>query len=441
MKNGFFFPQSLFARLFIWVVILVLLSSSVWFFLAYHYGAKPRAKETATLVASTVNLVRASLYAASPEKRTFLLGELSRREGIFLHPFDEKDEVQELPQSAFTDLVKTEIQSLLGQSTRFALSVDGFEGFWVSFKFSPEDCDEYWLEFPRDRAHLTPALHWLIWGACATFFALIATWFMARQISWPLKNLAQNVRALGKGEALLNLNQHQGSAEIQALTKDFERMANDLSAHEKERALMLAGISHDLRTPLTRLRLEAEMSMQDEESRKNVIGDIEQMEGIIVQFMDYARSDLSEECVLISPEELFKSLLLREKEHRENFSFAIENAPTMPLRAKSLARAVHNLIDNAYKYGKPPVELKIYTQDQNLLIDLTDHGEGVPESEFSRIKRPFARGNWARSNASGTGLGLAIVERIARQHGGDLLFQHLENAFLVRLILSIENNI
>lgn len=436
-----FFPQSLFARLFICVVALVLLSNSVWFFLAYHYAAKPRAQETAALAASMVNLVRASLYAAAPEKRTFLLAELSRREGIFLHPCNEQnDDAQDLPNNLFTDLVKAETRALLGNNTRFASSVDGFEGFWVSFKFSPDDEDEYWLEFPRERAPLTITMHWLIWGASATLITLLATWFMARQISWPLKNLAQNARALGKGEQFLQINTHQGSKEIQALARDFERMKEDLSAHEKERALVLAGISHDLRTPLTRLRLEAELSVDNPQSRDNIVLDIEQMEAIIAQFMDYAKSDVAEELVFTQAFELFHALGTRQQELHVDFSFAIdENLPLMPLRAKSLCRAVINLIDNAYKYGKPPVILNITQHNQTMHIDVIDHGQGVPKTEFSRIKRAFVRGDSARTNTTGTGLGLAIVERIVRQHSGEIQFEHLKNAFLVRLMLPIRS--
>ena len=227
-------------------------------------------------------------------------------------------------------------------------------------------------------------------------------------------------------------------------------MAEDLSAHDKERAIVLAGISHDLRTPLTRLRLEAEMSMVDEESRNNVVHDIEQMEAIIAQFMDYAKSDGGEAPLLVAPAEIFQNVAERVKErHPTDFSFDIAKIPTMLLRRASITRAVANLIDNAFKYGKPPVALKVFADQESLIIEVLDHGEGVKEEEFSRIKRPFARGESARTDTTGTGLGLAIVERIARLHAGTITFQNLKsananepetttNTFLVRLTMPLE---
>ncbi len=425
-------PTSLFARLFIWIAVLILLSNATWLAVAYLNGTAARAKETANLAASMVNLVRASLYAAAPERRAYLLQELSRREGIFLHPADpEMDDEQPLTEGRFKELLIAETQKRLGSATRFASSIAGFEGLWVSFKFSPEDADEYWLGFPRARTPLSFVMHWLIWGAIATLLALLASFIFARQIAQPLKNLSQKVRALGRGEQFTPIDSNQGSREIRALSNAFNRMAEDLSAHDKERALVLAGISHDLRTPLTRLRLEAEMSMVDDESRVNVIHDIEQMEAIIAQFMDYAKSDGGEAPILLSPAEVFTLLGERVKErHAADFSFEIANIPTMLLRRASVCRAVANLIDNAFKYGKPPVTLKVFSDNQNLIIEVTDHGAGVSESDFSRIKRPFARGESARTDTTGTGLGLAIVERIARLHAGDLSFENLklENA-------------
>ena len=433
-------PQSLFARLFLWVAALLLVSNATWLAVAYFNGSSARAKETANLAVAMVNLVRAALYAAAPENRGFLLEELSSREGIFLHPANFNDEeVQTLPDDAFTRLVTKQIQKRLGESTRLASSIDGFEGFWVSFRFAPKDEDEYWLGFPITKAPLSFAMHWLIWGVIATFLTLLASFIFARQLANPLKNLAQKVQALGCGEPFTPSNLAVGSREIRELSASFNRMAEDLSAHDKERAIVLAGISHDLRTPLTRLRLEAEMSMVDEESRTNAVHDIEQMEAIIAQFMDYAKSDGGEAPLLLAPTDLFQSLAQRIKErHLADFSFEIATIPTMLLRRASITRAVTNLIDNAFKYGCPPVVLKVFAEQQSLIIEVLDHGKGVKEEEFSRIKRPFARGESARTNTTGTGLGLAIVERITRLHAGNLTFQNLCHGFLVRLQMPLE---
>ena len=201
---------------------------------------------------------------------------------------------------------------------------------------------------------------------------------------------------------------------------------------------MLAGISHDLRTPLTRLRLEAEMSIADDGARQGVIADIEEMEAVISQFMDYARHESGE-----APAATDLGALLREVAERKiaagyALRVVLAELPPLELRPKALVRAVGNLIDNAAKYGGGEVLLQATSTAGEVRIDVVDHGPGIPDAEAERLKRPFTRLESARSNAGGTGLGTAIVDRVARLHDGRLeLLPNPGGGLIARLVLPL----
>jgi two-component system osmolarity sensor histidine kinase EnvZ len=226
-------------------------------------------------------------------------------------------------------------------------------------------------------------------------------------------------------------------------------MASDLQGHEKDRSEVLAGISHDLRTPLTRLRLEAEMSIENEASRLAAIADIEQMEAVISQFMDYARTESGETPDLVDLESLLKDIAQRRNQLGQTCDTQLSSMPDILLRRGAITRAVNNLLDNAWKYGGDAMTLSsaIPQEDflrgaanQEIWIEIKDHGPGIPADQVERLKRPFTRLESARTDASGTGLGLAIVERIARLHGGRLeLLANPEGGLIARLILPLSD--
>lgn len=432
-------PRTLLARTFLLLALLVLLTTAGWLSLFRYMDAEPRARETAQLAASAVNLIRASLFAAAPEKRLALFADFSTREGIRLLPAEPEDRVEAMPNSRFHQLLQRELAIRLGETTRIAASVDGEPGFWVSFRLDEhdDDDDEYWLVLPRERAARSLAAHWLSWGLLAIVLALAVAWLIASRISRPLKAMARSVAAVGRGQTPPPLPE-EGAEEVSRLARAFNTMAGDLERHDRDRSEVLAGISHDLRTPLTRLRLEAELSVTDESARQAVVADIEQMEAVISQFMDYARTESGE-----APSRTDLAALLGNLAEHQNYlgrtlPVEIGPLPEMELRPKAINRAVTNLIDNAWKYAGGGVSLRAALEDGAVHIDVSDHGPGIPETETERLKRPFARLETARTNAGGTGLGLAIVERIARLHGGRLeLLANPGGGLLARIVLPI----
>ncbi|MBS1188990.1 MAG: hypothetical protein H6R10_782 [Rhodocyclaceae bacterium] len=430
-------PRSLLARTFLLTAALVLLTTAAWLSLFRYAEAVPRAHETAQLATSAVNLIRAALLASAPERRLDLFIELTTREGIRLLPAEDNDQVEPLPDSRFMNLMRKEIVSLLGPRTRVALEVNGVPGFWVSFRLEEKDEDEFWLVLPRERAVRKLAWHWLTWGLLALGLALAVAWYIVSRINRPLKALAQAADSVRRGLTPEPLPE-TGAEELQRLAAAFNRMASDLARHERERAEVLAGISHDLRTPLTRLRLEAEMSVSDPASQQGIIADIEQMETVISQFMDYARGDGGEPPQPVDVSHLLEDIANRQTALGHGLAFVIPPLPTLEVRPKALTRAVTNLVDNAYKYGGGDVLLQARQAADEVVIEVQDRGPGIPAEETERLKLPFTRLESARTNATGTGLGLAIVERIARLHGGRLdLLPRDGGGLLARLILPV----
>ena len=431
-------PRSLLARTFLLLATLVLLTTAAWLSLFRYIDAEPRARETAQLAASAVNLIRASLFAAAPEKRLNLFAEFSTREGIRLLPAELEDKIEAMPDSRFHRLLQHELANRLGAHTRVAASVDEVPGFWVSFRLDDDDEEEYWLVLPRERATRSIAKHWLVWGLLAIVLALAVAWLIASRISRPLKAMAKSAETVGRGQTPAPLPV-DGAEELSRLAKAFNLMATDLQRHEQDRSEVLAGISHDLRTPLTRLRLEAEMSIADSGAQQAVIADIEQMEAVISQFMDYARAESGEEAVIDDLTYLLENIIERQAFVGRPCRLELAELPELPLRPKAITRAITNLIDNAWKYGGGEVTVKTAAVDGEIWLEISDHGPGIPASETERLKRPFTRLETARTNASGTGLGLAIVERIARLHNGRLdLLPNPGGGLLARLALPID---
>lgn len=421
-------PRSLLWRTFLLLAALVLLTTAAWFQIFRAYEIEPRARALAQNLVSVVNLTHVALLTAQPEKRRDLLAELSDREGIQVYSAEPGERIIAMPETPVLLLTQSLIREQLGQNTRFAVRRDGLAGLWVSFRIEE---DEYWVRIPRERLERRIALRWVAWGVLALALALIAAYFIVSRVSRPLRSLATAAGEIGRGRIPAPVDE-SGPQELRTVAHAFNQMSRDLSRLEQDRALILAGVSHDLRTPLARLRLGIEMSSQDEGLRAGMHEDIEEMDRIIGQFLDFARLDGGE---ADQPVEL-AALVGEAVERYRKLGHAIA-ASTEPveLRAKALMlrRAVANLIDNALRYAGAgaAVEVVVKREDGQALIEVLDRGPGIPESEMERLKQPFTRLEQARSGGGGSGLGLAIVDRVAQAHGGSFELASREGGGLV----------
>ena len=415
-------PRTLLVRTFGLIALLVLLSQAYWLAIFRFADHEPRSRQLARTAAGMVQLTQAALLAAAPQNRAFLLGELSRNEGIMIVPADNVSVTYPDADDHFFADIKRALLPSLGPDSRFARALNGRQGLWVSFSISdssdPKVHDEYWIGLIRDHHH-EPRFpwQWVGWTTLAALLSLACAWIIVSRINRPLRQMAEACAAIGQGQRPAVIDE-RGPSEIAALASALNIMASNLARLEDERAEVLAGISHDLRTPLARLRLAAEFST-DDNLRDGMASDIEQINTLLGQFLDYARGDTSEAAEPCAIAALITAALAPYPEVRWHGG----DLPPVSLRRYALHRALSNLLDNAHKYAPGDIELECSRRGEFLLIDVLDHGPGIPAEEVERLKRPFTRHDEARGGPFGTGLGLAIVDRVARQHGGkfDLL--------------------
>jgi two-component system osmolarity sensor histidine kinase EnvZ len=415
----------LFWRTLLLVLLLIIASLGAWLQSFRVFERAPRAETIAQQIVSVAQLTRAALVYADPYVRRDLLAELARNEGIRIFPLEPDDAVTPLPDRPILTLAAQSIIDKLGPGTQVVAAVNGVQGMWISLHI---DEDRYWLFIERDPAARNIGTQWIGWAAVALLLSIVGAVLITRVINLPLARLSEAARELGTGRTPAPLPAN-GPAEIRTVNESFNRMVTDLGKLEEDRAVLLAGISHDLRTPLTRLRLELEMANLPADARGAMISDLEQMDAIVRQFLDYARRSPQQPAERIDLSSLVEGAVARSRlEHEPHAAVNLLVARDISITGHrtELDRALDNVLVNAVRYGRDPatgrldVTVSVATDGQDAVISVADHGPGVPAEQIERLLRPFERGDSARSGSGGAGLGLPIVQRIARLHGGTL---------------------
>lgn len=429
----------LYWRTFVLIVALLSVSLAAWFQSFRVQQRKQQIEQTARQITSLIDLTRIALVHSAPQYRNALLDELVRREDIYIYPRQPGDRWTPMARTDFTRQLAASVGARLHESLTFAASVNDQSGLWIGFRI---DQDRYWLLLDPSRISVSLGETWLVGGALATLLALIGAAVIAGFVNRPLRDLSIATAYVREGDFSHQLDETSGTEEIREVNRGFNRMARALQEIDQERTLMLAGISHDIRTPLARLRLEAELSVPDTRARDDIVGDIEQADSIINKFMEYARSaspvlqrvDLPELALRVQ-NELGKWGDLRIRVELGVRAWAL--ADELEMR-----RVLTNLLENARRYGRSPqaeyaeVELRFLRRTGEVAVEVRDHGPGVAAEQLQLLTRPFYRGDTARTSAKGTGLGLAIVERtVARMRGRVELLNAPGGGLLVRVWL------
>jgi two-component system osmolarity sensor histidine kinase EnvZ len=213
-----------------------------------------------------------------------------------------------------------------------------------------------------------------------------------------------------------------GPSEIRAVARAFNQMKDDLKQAQRERSTFLAGVSHDLRTPLARLRLEVEMldGRVDADTRAAIVRDLDDMNAIIDQFIDFARSEAAEPLAAVDLSELARGAAERAARSGAVVQCVLAPVPPLMLRPLAMRRLADNLVTNAARHAGGEIVVRTAVGAGEATLSVLDHGPGIPATMAERLKQPFTRRDEARSGASGAGLGLAIADRIAALHGGRL---------------------
>ncbi|GAB3187911.1 sensor histidine kinase [Hydrogenophaga aquatica] len=430
---------SLFWRTFLFLSALLFGCILAWFQTFRALEEEPRALQSARQLASLVNLTRAALMHADAIARVSLVKTLVDQENVRIAVREPSDTFSPYDRDTLSRHIQEALASRLGGDTIVAREVNGFPGLWIGFNIGEET---YWLLADPERIGSVEGTTWLVWLAIAANLSLVGAVLMARLINRPLKKLSIAAARVREGDfQASHLDEHVPTSEIREVNIGFNRMAERLHKAEAERALMLAGISHDLRTPLARLRLETEMSVSDETARTNMAADIEQVTAIIDKFLDYARADHAKlEDIPLAP--VLEAALQRQPPD-ELIVTMEKTAQDARVRADpvELRRVIVNLLENARRYartGTEPARINIATARQGQWVEVTlrDYGPGVPEEQVKRLTEPFFRGDEARTAATGSGLGLAIVSKTIAHMGGEFeLANHPEGGLIARLHL------
>lgn len=320
--------------------------------------------------------------------------------------------------SLATDVLAKEVSAELGRPVSIYFKFKPTPKLWVQDSLYPN----IWLQEPVTHYSQYSPLSVITFVAGLPLLTLIIIILLVRALNRPLKRLERTASDYILLGSATHLPTQSGSNEIRKVNIAFNRLFETLQQAQKERTIMLAGISHDLRTPLTRMRLTAEM-LPDEFFKEGLIYDIEDMDAILEQFISFMKDGSDEPVRPTDLDSICREIMVQFT--GTTFIYKKATKKWVRIRPLSIKRLLINLVNNAIRYGKEPIYLitDILPADEEqglpkrLLLCVKDEGEGVAEDQLSRIMQPFERGETARTT-QGSGLGLAIVSRIAELHNG-----------------------
>ena len=430
--------SGLFWRTFFLLSVLTTLSMASWIGMINVFQRGPQVEQTAELLVSVVTITKAALTHSAPDLRRELLFELVSNEGIRILTLEPTDKVEPPPANSAMPEIAAIVRAKLGPDTRFSRRVNDMPGFWVSFDI---DGDKYWLMLERERLAGLTRVQWVGWATVVGALSLLGAALISGLVNRPLARLSAAARAMAQGKRPAPLPE-KGSKEIIEANRSFNQMVEDLQQLEKDRAIILAGISHDLRTPLARMQLEVEMANLSQEAREGMQSDIAQMDAIIGQFLDFARPTETTTFVPVNLSEMLEDCA-READRLQDVRTTtdIDAGIHVPGNSTDLRRVINNVIENARRYGKTPgqdvteIDIACHVRTTALgrraVVEINDHGVGVPDDQIQQLLRPFTRLDSARGQANGAGLGLAIVERVISRHNAELTVRNREGGGLL----------
>lgn len=417
----------LFWRTFILLSLLVSASTLAWMQTFRTQEFEPSIKRNAQQIASVVNLTRTALRHTDVITRVALLKSLADEEDVVITTREPGDKFVPFGQTEIELRLTQVLMARLGKNTVLASEVNGEQGLWVGFRI---ERDSYWLQMDPDRLKPIGGKSWLQWMLLTSMLSLVGSALIAGLINRPLKRLSQAFARMRDGDMQgPELDEQVRVDEIREVNQGFNSMVHKLQQAEQERRLMLAGISHDLRTPLARLRLEAELSVADPEARELMSADITQMDQIISKFMDYARPGETPVQAVALAGLVSRSIAPFRNNKNMRIELSIPEDLLVLADEVELGRVFDNLLENARRYGQSPKDgitrVQIAAEaagTESVRIMLTDQGAGVSPEALSQLTQPFFRADSARTSALGSGLGLSIVERSIDRMGGQLVF-------------------
>ena len=414
-------PQSLLSRSVLLISALLVLSQLIWFGLYRTYNVRAQSEYLASQIASVISTVSVALEIMPASARRKFSEKLPAQQNIRLLPATAwDDEEVPLPESPLLRSISDHLKrDFSGDVQALVMLEDATRALWIKIKVKNR---AYWVVFPPESRGSASAWAWTGWSIFGLSLAIAGGYLLMLRVNRPLRALAAAAGEIGAGKSPLPLDEN-GPTEIRTLSHAFNQMTSNLQQMDTDRAVLLAGISHDLRTPLSRLRLGVEMLAEAQEDglKPGMIQDIEDIDAIINQFLDFARDGGNEPSRQGEDlNHIVASVCERFSRRGQAIRARLGKLPPLTLKPIATQRMVTNLVDNAMRYGGGEIEVTTEHVGGCAVVRVLDRGPGIPDNEFSRVMQPFTRLEASRAGGKGSGLGLAIVERAARMHGGNV---------------------
>ena len=399
-------------------LILLIANQLYSYYAVFNYALLPSLQQVNKIIGHEIGLVFDDSDFGDPDLNAPMRQKMLEKLGVTLHS-NQSELSKEYEHGISIDLMSEQMSRELETPTDVRLYL-GKESYvlWLKMEAVPHSLIRVPLS-ELQKEDFTPLFRNSL---LMSLFIIFGGWLFIRLQNRPLKALENAANAVGRGENPPPLKE-KGSSEIRSVTSAFNQMAKGIQELEEDRTLLMAGISHDLRTPLTRIRLATEMmSPQDDYLAEGIISDTEECNEIISQFMDFLKPLDSQTFEDVDLNEIANDVAVAEG----GYEIEIETELVEPLKAAcgspiAIKRAVSNIVVNAIRYGNGWVKVSTGMTADNSLVWVTveDNGPGIEKSQISKVFQPFTRGDTARGS-EGTGLGLAIVKRIIGQHHGSV---------------------
>ncbi|MGL4251035.1 MAG: two-component system sensor histidine kinase EnvZ [Aeromonas sp.] len=405
---------SMFARMLWFLAAVLVVYQIVSYVTFYNYLLAPTVKQISHLLANQVKLI-------FPLENNLLKLSEDAEALVYVATGSDIYTQREAEQHGLNDskpypYLEQSISRELGGAATVKVEIQDHYIIWIQ----PPNASNIWVRIPLTEIEDDDIEPLIVYLSVLLVITLFAAWRFARHLVRPLEDLEEGAVAVARGHFPEALGE-QGSREVRRLTRTFNDMSHSIKSLIEERNLMMAGVSHDLRTPLTRIRLATEMmSSGDEYLKESINSDIDESNAIIDQFIHYIRLDQGLEPRPIDLTQLVHDTLLSYSGQGLEVDLALpQDAVQVACNPVSIRRVLENLATNSLRYGASRLHAELQEDRYWVRLRLCDDGPGIPEQDYTRVLKPFTHGNVART-VGGSGLGLAIVGKIVAQHHGSI---------------------
>jgi two-component system osmolarity sensor histidine kinase EnvZ len=391
-----------------------------------YYSREPRVQLAAAIgFVGQLKTIRAALEIIPPDQQREFLQRLREERGMRVFRLRDEEPMEIAPDIPALRVARERLREEFGGESEIFVRSRPHKPDAPPLLITrlPVRDSVFYVVFPRGRV-VEPDFTWawVGWGLFGGVIALASAVFLMWRVNQPLRALAGAAQELGRGHSPPPVTE-AGPTEVRAVAVAFNQMRRDLERVDRERATFLAGVSHDLRTPLSRLRLGVEMLPADPATRSDIERDIADISGVVDQFMDFARDEGTEAPEPTNLNQYVEAIAERARRAGADITLELGASFVAPIRQQAFKRLLNNLIDNAVKHAKTAITIRLqpiaYSAPGTcgvFSISVLDRGPGIALDQVDRLKQPFTRLDSSRTGASGAGLGLAIIERIAKIH-------------------------